>query len=564
VCGILVTVGGSKAFSHRVLSPLRRRGPDGIGFWTDGRVSLAQTRLSILGLDERSQPPLENDTHVIVFNGEIYNFLEIARTVTSRPAPSDTRVLLDAWSALGPKVLPRLEGFWAFAVYEKATGKLTLCRDQFGVKPLYYSAYPGGFVASSTIEPILKSLPERPSLDFATMSEWARYQFTLSDTTFHRGIRRLMPGHLLEVHTRRENTWTPVSYENIWEIRGDRKADEEWVTDARNVLIRCVEDAATSDTPVTSTCSGGLDSSLVTRILGPEVAYHGNFSDPEVNETQWAKLAVEDTDTRLMVVNCREKFDLVERLDSLVEDFDAIAIGSVILPLDDLFGQVTRRFKVCLLGTGGDELFGGYNRYEMALGKCSQESYQSAFSKLTGDPWEKFEQLHAKGNTDLFRFYRGDTEVREAFLAQLKASDFSPHSAFLTFDRRFFLSGLLNIDDKMAGRFGLEGRPALLHQRFVRKVMELDPSELQGKAVLRTIARGILPDNVIDRTDKMGFTVPVGTMINENASRIRETLSGSRFRDLFNLRRARYVAKSKWDREVFGLALLDAWLRRYA
>jgi asparagine synthase (glutamine-hydrolysing) len=565
MCGILVTVGGSRAFTHRDLNPLRRRGPDGIGFWTDGVVSMAQTRLSILGMDDRSQPPLENASHVLVFNGEIYNFLDIARKITGLPAPSDTQVLLDAWTVMGPKVLTMLEGFWAFAIYEKASKRLTLCRDQFGIKPLYYTGHPATgepFVASSTIEPLLACLPSRPELDHGAMSEWAKYQMPFGARTFHHGLLRLWPGQTLVWDVGERRGVERKAYEKIWEIRGDKLPTEKWVEDARALLIRCVDDAATSDTPVTSTCSGGLDSSLVTRILVPEVAYHANFTDPSCNETQWAKAAVEGIDTRLMVVNAREEFDLVERLESIVKDFDDLAIGSVILPLDDLYEAVARRFKVVLLGTGGDELFGGYARYEMALGTCPQESYRAAFDKLEpfspqSTPWTRFQALHVKGAPGLFKFF----EEPEFPVEEKVGTD---RHAMLTFDRKYFLGGLLGIDDKMSGRHGIEARPPLLHQKFVRKVLELDQDALSGKGLLRDIARGILPQPVVDRSDKMGFTTPIGTFVNRSSSRIREVISSSPFRDLYNVRRLSLTAETKWSREVFGLALLDAWLRRYA
>jgi asparagine synthase (glutamine-hydrolysing) len=541
---------------------MKRRGPDGIGFWTDGVVSMAQTRLSIVGLDDRSLAPLENASHVLCFNGEILNFLEVARQL-GVPAINDTHVLLEAWTVLGLEVLRMLEGFWSFAVYSKAEKTVTLCRDQMGIKPLYYAPRAfgaGGLVASSTLAPLLSCLDVKPSLDFEVMSEWARWQITTGGRTFHKGVLKIWPGQTVEYDAKTLQQGARKTYEAMWDVHGEAKATDEWILDARAMLRRCVDDEATGDVAVTSTCSGGLDSSLVTRILAPEVAYHGNFSLGECNETKWATAAVEGTDTRLLVTNCQEDFDLVSRLDSLIEDVDELTVGSVILPLDDVFGQVKRRFKVCLLGTGGDELFGGYARYGLSLGEApTQESYRAAFGKLHGTPWQRFEQSHVKGDPSLFKFYPDHEPTFPAI--EGARTDLE---AMLTFDRKHFLGGLLTLDDRMAGRHGIEGRPALLHQRFVRRVLELDPAEMKGKSVLRRIARGILPDAVVDRQDKCGFTVPLGPMINTNADRIREKLSASRFRDLFNLRRVTFTAESLYDRRVFGLVQLNAWLERYA
>jgi asparagine synthetase B (glutamine-hydrolysing) len=138
----------------------------------------------------------------------------------------------------------------------------------------------------------------------------------------------------------------------------------------------------------------------------------------------------------------------------------------------------------------------------------------------------------------------------------------------MRFDRRYFLQGLLNIDDKMCGRHSLESRPSFLHQELVRHLLKLEPSALfnggELKPVLRRIADGILPRAVIQRTDKMGFTTPVGTFVNSSAHRVREHLMSSPFRDMYRLDHMNFTAENKFSREVFGLLMLDLWLNRYA
>ncbi len=156
----------------------------------------------------------------------------------------------------------------------------------------------------------------------------------------------------------------------------------EWVEKTRELVTECVLASTIGDTSFTTLCSGGLDSSLITRIARPEVAYHCNYSDPECNETFFAQQAVRGTPTRLFVVNAQESFNLVARLTDIVEDFDELTIGSVILPLDDLLAQVKRRYKVMLTGTGGDELFAGYVRYQLALGECYQDSYRALYQRM--------------------------------------------------------------------------------------------------------------------------------------------------------------------------------------
>lgn len=525
---------------------------------------MAQTRLAIVGLDDRSLAPLEGLRYVLAFNGEIYNYVELADRLEVRPT-SDTAVLLQGFEIEGRTFLDRCEGFWSLALFDKLWGQVTLARDAMGVRPLYWTRLDGGLVASSTLAPLLERLrPIKPTLNEAALSDWARYQFVLDPrSTFFEGIFRLAPGEILQFDPSAAGERYPerLAFSRVWDQQGDRPLDAQWVREAREVLRCSIASASTGDRAVTSTCSGGLDSSLVTRMAEPSVAYHSNFTDPDCNETQWAKAALEGSPTRLMVVNAREHFDLVARLDGLVEDFDELTVGSVILPLENLFAEVARRYRVVLLGTGGDELFGGYTRYAMAMGECPDDHYRAAFDRLKGEtPGERFEELHTKGNPSLFAF--DDGKARERLRMALGPAP--TYGDLVDFDRRRFLPALLNIDDKIAGRFGLEGRPALLHQAFVRKALELAPEASPNKLALREIARGILPDSVIDRTDKMGFTTPIGTFVDASASRIRETLHDSRFHDLYHLDRVRFTSESKWSRDLFGLVLLDCWLRRYA
>jgi asparagine synthase (glutamine-hydrolysing) len=575
VCGILALTGVAQPFHHGLLRGLRRRGPDGIGFWSDHAVDIGHARLAIIGLDERGAQPLESATHVLAYNGEIYNFNAIAQRLRAAgvavAGSSDAEVLLQAWGHWGPDILRELEGFWAFVIYDKARRRLSLVRDQFGVKPLYYWRSKGRLCVSSLIGTILGAVGEAPELDYDAMSEYVRYQFTFGDKTFVKQIRKVPPGHIVEIDVDSGQTRTSC-YEDIFApAGGPREAPtSEWIAQTRDLLAECVVDSTISDTPFTTFCSGGLDSSLITRIARPEIAYHCNYSDPECNETFFAQQVVQGTGIRLFVVNAQESFDLVARLADIVEDFDELSIGSVILPLDDLLAQVKRRYKVILTGTGGDELFAGYARYQLALGECYQDSYRGLYQRMReiASVPDRFEFTHRKGDPSLYRFYR--SEVEKTFAAAYEAcrSRDDELETMLRFDRRHFLEGLLNIDDKLSGRHSLESRPSLLHQRLVRRVLEVGTATFMRngdlKPVLRELAAGRVPRPVIHRNDKMGFTTPIGTFVNRASHLIRERLMDSRFRHLYDLRRLNLTAETKFSREVFGLLMLDLWLNRYA
>jgi asparagine synthase (glutamine-hydrolysing) len=575
VCGILVSIGSERPFHHRLLKSLRARGPDGIGFWMDDRVRIAHSRLAIIGLDERSSEPLENERHVLAYNGEIYNFTAIRHRLAAEghliPGSNDAEVLLHAWTHWGAKVLPELTGFWAFVVYDKVARRVTLVRDQFGIKPLYYWLDGTRLCIGSTIRSVLDMVGGPRTLDYAAISEYARYQFTFGDKTFIKEIKKVLPGHLLEIDLDTFET-RDECYEDILAPNGRqvRAVDADWIEETRELLVQCIYDSTISDTSFTTFCSGGLDSSIITHVARPEVAYHCNYSDPECNETFFAQQVIQGTPSRLFVVNASETFDLVDRLRNIVEDFDEPTIGSVILPLDDLLAQVKRRYKVILTGTGGDELFAGYVRYQLVLGECYQDSYRALFAKMRDAKTavDRFEITHSKGDPSLYRFY--EPRVRDSFSAAFEEcrQGGDDLQAMLRFDRRYFLGGLLNIDDKMCGRHSLESRPSFLHQRLVRHLQHVDPRAMLNnhelKPILRRIGASILPKSVVQRPDKMGFTTPIGTFVNNSASLIREQITSSRFRDLYDLRKVNFTAETKFSRETFGLVMLDLWLNRYA
>jgi asparagine synthase (glutamine-hydrolysing) len=181
-------------------------------------------------------------------------------------------------------------------------------------------------------------------------------------------------------------------------------------------------------------------------------------------------------------------------------------------------------------------------------------------------PAERFEHTHVKGEVNLYRFYK-DT-ARDAFFQEFEdcRKDSSDLEAMLRFDRKFFLAGLLNIDDKLCGRHSLEGRPSYLNQKLVRHVVNVEQEQLLPgrdlKPILRKLAETDLPQSIIEREDKMGFTTPIGDFVNKSAHLIRERVLSSKYLDFYNLDRMNFTAETKFSREVFGLLTLDLWLNK--
>jgi len=424
---------------------------------------------------------------------------------------------------------------------------------------------------------VAETAGETPDLDYQALSEYVRYQFTFGDKTFFKQVKKVLPEYLVRIHLPSGEV-TSQCYEDILNPpeQSDESPTPEMVQKTNELIVSCCQKSTISDTSFTTFCSGGTDSSLITAITRPDVAYHCNYKDPDCNETFFAKQVIDHIranggNTRLMTINAEEEFDLCARVASIIEDFDEPAIGSVIFPLDDLLSRVKARYKVILTGTGGDELFAGYVRYQLAMGECFQDSYRMLFEKMAPvkSVGARFELTHAKGNPDLYAFY--DQEAESTFHDAFEAcggEGASDLQRMLTFDRRYFLGGLLNIDDKVCGRHSLESRPSLLHQDLVRHIMRISADALltnkELKYLLRFSACEHLPESVVRRTDKMGFTTPVGNFVNRNAHRIREQIMDSRFRHLYNLKIPGFQAENKYSREAFGLLMLDTWLNRYA
>jgi asparagine synthase (glutamine-hydrolysing) len=357
-----------------ILASIRHRGPDADGQYCDEQLWFGHVRLSILDLSSAgNQPMMTSDgDFIIVYNGEVYNFREIAGelSLSDLRSRSDTEVILRAFEAGGVQSLRNLNGMFAFALYHKSARKLWLVRDRLGIKPLYYSMTPDGLVFGSEIKSILQLLEDAPSCNVSALHEWLYYGNALGGKTLYADIHQLQPGCYLELDMSSfQSAVKPYwSVRELVERNDARAGADDIVSDTRRLLEQAVRRQLVSDVPVAVFLSGGVDSSAITAIAsrfyeGRLTTYSAGFDDVHgVDERPKARRVAQyyGTDHHELHVGRASLPDLVEKM---VHHHDMPFSDSANIPLFLMAQEISATTKVVLQGDGGDEVFGGYRRY---------------------------------------------------------------------------------------------------------------------------------------------------------------------------------------------------------
>lgn len=561
MCGItgIYRNNGELADRHalaRMTRTLRHRGPDDSGVYLDGSLGLGHTRLSIIDLSALGRQPLCSDDgrFALVYNGEIYNFRDLRRTLEglghSFRGHSDTEVCLHACIEWGPDAFRRFEGMFALALWDKRERRLTLARDRPGIKPLYYCHASAGFVFGSEIKALLASGAIRPRIDWAGLHEFTHFGSTLGANTHFGGVRKLLPGHLLTLHAGEATveSFLPEPDGNL--PRADVPAAARTVG---SLLDRAVRDHLVSDVPVGVLLSGGIDSSAITAFAskhhpGRLRTFSAGFaSDEGVNELPAARAVAEhfDTDHHELRVSSRNVTQVIERL---VRSHDAPFADAASIPLYLLGEMLGSDTKVILQGDGGDEIFGGYRHYQLGPLEThlrlagAATAWLSRFMRRSprgGNAWaRRFWRLQTLSQADRSEFLAALTSLNyldaplirvfapearsmlrssdpfaryRACFEQLKGLD--PVQRMLHTDYRTWLPDrYLEKVDRATMAHGIEARVPFLDKRLAAYAMGL-PSRFKVRArdkkyILRAALRGLVPDFVLD-SPKKGFAVPV-------------------------------------------------------
>jgi asparagine synthase (glutamine-hydrolysing) len=369
MCGIAGKLGGrvTEEEIRRMCDAIAHRGPDDWGTFVEGDVGLGIRRLSIIDLAGGHQPISNEDGSVVIaFNGEIYNFEALHKELEARGhrfrTRTDTEVLVHLYEDEGERLLPRLRGMFAFAIWDRRSRRLLLARDHFGQKPLFYSQRGEGLTFASEMKALLVDDPSLAALAPAALDQYLTLRFVQPPDTFFADIRALPPAHYLiweDGRTRVERYWD-LSYGPKWEI-----SEEELLERTDELLAETVKLHLVSDVPVGAFLSGGLDSTLIAsyaaRVLGPELrTFSMGIPYRDLNELPAAAAVAARYGTRHFGEEVTPSVisDLPRLVSALDEPADPLSIC-----LLHLARMTAREVKVVLGGDGGDELFGGYDRY---------------------------------------------------------------------------------------------------------------------------------------------------------------------------------------------------------
>jgi asparagine synthase (glutamine-hydrolysing) len=600
---------------------LRHRGPDDEGFYLDGNLGLGHQRLSIIDLSPLGRQPMSNedDGLWIVCNGEIYNYLELRRQLLGRGhsfrSYSDTEVILHLYEEEGPECVSRLNGMFAFAIWDARQRTLFAARDHFGIKPFYYTLREGCFLFASEIKALFRAGLIQPQFNFAGLADYLTFQFCLGDKTLFQDVYKLLPGHTLLLKA--DGT---LRTEKYWDL--DFTVDTDHTENYfEHQLLRLLEDAVRlqlrADVPIGAHLSGGLDSSTITcmasSLLGfPVKTFSGGFKDAvQYDESPYARIVARHVGAEHYEVFPTAD-DFVQVMPRLIYHMDEPAAGPGLFPQFFVSKLASQHVKVVLGGQGGDETFGGYTRYLIAyLEQClkggiegTQEDQRyvvtfesvlpnlrqlQGYESLLRYFWQEglFEAQDRRYFRLIDRSNSAGGLIDESFLPDKRVYD--PYEVYRElfyssgcqslinkmtwFDIKTLLPALLHVEDRTSMAVSLESRVPLLDYRIAELVASMPPMVKykggRSKHIFRQVIRHIVPPEIYDRTDKMGFPVPLSEWYRQGPVRefVRETLLGDRARARGLIRTERVEAlldgERPYGRGIWGLLCLELWMQTF-
>jgi asparagine synthase (glutamine-hydrolysing) len=581
---------------------MKHRGPDDEGVFYEGNLGLGFVRLSILDLTRAGNQPMITDDgrYVIVYNGEIFNYIELRDDLIKKGyhfrTRSDTEVLLASFSEWGEKCLDRLNGMWAFGIYDRVNKSLFASRDRYGIKPFYYCCDDQSFIFSSEINSILSVLKSKPWINEQAVFDFLVFNRTdHNENTFFRGIKKLPHGSAAWIKDQGFKVKKWYELENAVSDAGGFHSPEEFLsllTDSIGLRLR-------SDVPVGVCLSGGLDSSSIVSLLT------GRFNLSEINTFsaiyEKGQMGDESGFIREYKETVRNMHYTTPDAASLAGDLsDFIKIHAEPVPDTGVYAQykvmslACKNVVVTLDGQGADEILGGYHYFFGIFFK--DLARQLRFYKLGSEVRHYLLNHHSLYGLKTMGYYmlpnslKTQTRVfekaylRRDFLEEhknqstLPADLYSSHSLKDSLIDHFEhkLEHLLKWEDLNSMRFSVEARVPFLDHRLVAKTIassgEMMINKGMTKSIMREALKGIVPETIRLRKDKVGFGTPrdqwfrdprfntlIEDVISSGSYISRNYISSSDARKLYT----RYVnGKIDISKEIWKWINLELWCRR--
>ena len=606
MCGIVGFTGmraGREAILKAMTDAIAHRGPDGEGSYFGSGVALGHRRLSIIDLAGGAQPMFNEDKNLaVVFNGEIYNFMELRAQLveaghTFSTDHSDTEVLLHGYEEWGEGMLAKLRGMFAFAIWNEAEQTLFCARDHFGIKPFYYYLTDEGeLLFGSEIKSFLAHPGFKKELNQSQLELYLSYQYSPGEDTFFKGVKKLLPAHSL--------LWKAgqVDVKRYWEPRfepEEGKSLSDWESRVEEVMRQSVAAHKISDVEVGSFLSSGVDSSYMAYLAHVDKTFTVGFANKQYDETDYAAefskfMGVKNYAYRIEPEECWENLPRIQyHMDEPLADAASVALYFV-------NREAAKQVKVCLSGEGADEFFGGYNIYKEPFTVSWYDHIPLPIRRAIGAVAEQLPPVHGVnflvrrsrpleeryiGNTNLMgerrkkqllKHYTGGkkpTDLSRPYFKKTAGQD--PVTRMQYTDLHLWMVGdILLKADKMSMANSLELRVPFLDKE-VFEVARHIPVECRAdaehtKMALRGAAARSIPEKTADKK-KLGFPVPVRAWLREEkyAAIVREKFQSESAEKFFNTRELTKMLdqhmsekRDNW-RQIWCVFMFLTWYEEY-
>ncbi|MCX6296723.1 MAG: asparagine synthase (glutamine-hydrolyzing) [Bacteroidetes bacterium] len=599
MCGITGFYSPKKVFSetelHAMTDAIMHRGPDASGYYTDETIGLGHRRLSIIDLSANANQPMhsDNNRYVIAYNGEVYNFREIAAELKQKhqvnfKTSSDTEVILEAYSKYGTEFVLKLNGMFAIAIYDKEKKELFVSRDRIGIKPFYYFWDGENFAFASELKALTKLSYIPLEINHNGVYQFLHLGFIPAPQSIYKSIKKLESG-----------TWLKISKNNFeshiyWSI--NQQVNEKVISNEKEALVKLsdllmssVQYQIKSDVPFGVFLSGGIDSSLVTanavNLSGVKVnTFSIGFEENRFNESVYAKAIANylGTNHHEFIVSYKDAIDLI---DTIFDVYSEPFADSSSIPTMLVSKLAKKHVTVTLSGEGGDELFMGYGSYQWArrlnkpLIKTFRKPIESILSRSNsrfqrhasyfGYPNENLKYSHTLSQelyyfsldelnnllSENFKKYPGsrNIELLNNFGVEIDhlGRNLTSMEKQAIFDLHFYLQGdLLTKVDRASMNYSLETRVPFLDHRIIEFALNLSPDfkykNGTTKYLLKEILYQYVPKKFFDRP-KQGFAIPMEKWLKNELQFLIDDFLSEKVIKKYNYVEYNYVKQLKED-----------------